>query len=67
MTALAKELLHLRDDKVSILRRERGNTNHVTKRMRHLGGGVRQKARESGYVPMTRQRREFKETVLNGV
>ena len=65
--ALAKELLHPRDHGVGILFRERGKTNHVAKRMRHVGGGMRLEARECGHVPPTRQQREFKETVLKGV
>ena len=67
MPALAKELLHLCDDGVSVLFGKRGNTNHVAKRMRHLRGGMRLKPREGGHIPLTGQLRECKETVLNGV
>ena len=67
MPALAKERLNLRNDGISVLIRERGNPNHVAKRMRHLRGGMCLKPREGGHVPLTGQLRECKETVLNGV
>ena len=67
MATLAEEILHLCDSGVGVRVSERGDADHVAKRMVDAGRGMSAEPWETQNIPAPRQCRELEHAVLDGV